>query len=167
MADGSAQTAKADRPDQWPIPKFYFQVTFAEGAGGDLAKVPFQEVSGMDTEAQVIEYRAGDDKRFTMSKMPGLIKTSNVTLKKAMFKDDNDFWDWYSKIKMNIVARTTVTIELLDETGTALHTWVLANAWPSKITVTDLKADGNEVAVETIEIVHEGIKQNSLSSPGA
>ena len=67
---------------------------------------------------------------------------------------------------MNTVARSTVTIELLDEEAAPLHTWVLTNAFPVKITVTDLKADGNEVAVETLEIAHEGIKQNGLSSPG-
>jgi phage tail-like protein len=96
--------------------------------------------------------------------MPGLVKSGNVTMKKGMFKDDLAFWEWYEKIKMNTIARTTITISLLDETGTALMTWVLGNAWPNKISITDLKADSNEVAIETIEIVHEGITQNDKGS---
>lgn len=145
---------------QWPVPKFYFSVDL--GSGGSV--IPFQEVSGMDVESQVIEYRSGSDKAFSVSKMPGLVKYSNVTLKKGMFKGDNKFWEWYGKIKMNTIERATITITLMDEAGGALFTWVLDRAWPCKITVTDLKSDGNEVAIETIELVHEGITQNGKGS---
>ncbi len=57
---------------------------------------------------------------------------------------------------MNTVKRETVTIQLLDETGSPTMTWTLANAWPTKITGTDMKSDGNEVAVEMLELAHEG-----------
>ena len=149
------------RDNMWPIPKFYFTVDLGDTGGG---AIPVQEVSGLEIESEIIEYRAGNDARFTMAKMPGLVKSGNVTLKKAKFKDDVQFWDWYSKIKMNTIARTTVTISLLDETAAPLMTWVLTNAWPNKITDTDLKGDGNEVTIETIEIVHEGITQNDIGS---
>ena len=66
-------------------------------------------------------------------------------------------WEWFNEIKMNTIKRVPVTISLLDETGAGTMVWTLANAWPTKITGTDLKSDGNEVAIETIEIVHEGI----------
>jgi phage tail-like protein len=117
----------------------------------------FQEVSGLDTEAQVIEYRAGNSKVFSTIKMPGLMKTGNVTLKKGVFANDNRFWDWFNQIKMNTITRRTVTISLLDKTGAPTMVWKLANAWPTKIAGTDLKSDGNEVAIETIEIAHEGL----------
>lgn len=58
---------------------------------------------------------------------------------------------------MNTIKRVPVIISLLDETGKPTMVWTLANAWPTKITGTDLKAEGNEVAVETIEIAHEGL----------
>lgn len=58
---------------------------------------------------------------------------------------------------MNTIKRVPVTISLLDEAGAPTMVWTLANAWPTKITGTDLKADGNEVAIESIEIAHEGI----------
>ena len=59
---------------------------------------------------------------------------------------------------MNTIERKTVTISLLDESGAPTMVWTLNNAWPTKITGTDMKSDGNEVAVETIEVAHEGLK---------
>jgi phage tail-like protein len=144
--DGSAQSTTV-----WPIPKFYFQVKW------DSNVMSFQEVSGLDTETQPIEYRTGDSPVFSVVKMPGIKKFGNVTMKKGVYKSDNKFWDWYSQIKMNTIKRLPVTISLLDEAGAPTMVWTLANAWPSKITGTDLKADGNEVAIESIEIVHEGL----------
>lgn len=138
----------------WPLPKFYFSVDIPD-VGNDLA---FQEVSGLDTETNVPEYQAGNSKAFSIIKMPGLIKTGNVTLKKGVFSKDNKFWDWYNQIKMNTIKRQTVTIKLLDQEGSPTMIWVLKNAWPTKITGTDLKSNGNEVAVETIELAHEGIE---------
>jgi phage tail-like protein len=144
--DGSAQSKTL-----WPLPKFYFQVKW------DSNLMSFQEVSGLDIEAQPIEYRHGDSKDFSTIKMPGIKKTGNVTMKKGVFKSDNKFWDWFNQIKMNTIKRVPVTISLLDEGGAVTMVWTLANAWPTKITGTDLKSDGNEVAVETIEIAHEGL----------
>lgn len=144
--DGSAQSKTV-----WPLPKFYFQVKW------DSNVMSFQEVSGLDLEAQPIEYRAGDSKNFSTIKMPGIKKSGNVTMKKGVFKSDNNFWNWFNQIKMNTIKRVPVTISLLDEGGAPTMVWTLANAWPTKITGTDLKADGNEVAVETIEIAHEGL----------
>lgn len=78
-------------------------------------------------------------------------------MKKGVFKSDQKFWDWFNQIKLNTTKRETLTISLLDETGAPTMVWTLANAWPIKITGTDLKAEGNEVAVETIEIAYEGL----------
>jgi phage tail-like protein len=144
--DGSAQSKTV-----WPLPKFYFQVKW------DSNVMLFQEVSGLDIEAQPIECRHGDSKEFSVIKMPDIKKTGNVTMKKGVFKADNKFWDWFNQIKMNTIKRVPVTISLMDEGGAATMVWTLANAWPTKITGTDLKSDGNEVAVESIEIAHEGL----------
>lgn len=144
--DGSAQSTNI-----WPLPKFYFQVKW------DTEVISFQEVSGLDIEAQPIEYRHGDNPVFSTIKMPGMVQSGNVTMKKGVFKSDNKFWDWYNQIKMNTIARVPITISLLDETGAPTMVWTLTNAWPTKITGTDLNAEGNEVAVEEIEIVHEGL----------
>jgi phage tail-like protein len=135
-----------------PLPKFYFSVDI-----GDQQNLTFQEVSGLDAQTQVIEYRAGDNKRFSTVTMPGIRKFSNVTLKKGVFVRDDKFWDWYSQINMNTIKRVPVVIRLLDEKGNASMVWTLLNAWPTKITGADLESDGNEVAVETLEIAHEGM----------
>ena len=144
--DGSAQSTSV-----WPLPKFHFQVKW------DAEVMSFQEVSGLDIEAQPIEYRHGDSPEFSTIKMPGIKKFSNVTMKKGVFKSDNKFWDWFNQIKMNTIKRVPVTISLLDESGKPTMVWTLANAWPTKLTATDLKSDGNEVSIESIEITHEGI----------
>ena len=147
MADDGSKQSAAD----WPLPKFYFKVQW------DAQEMKFQEVSGLDLEAQPIEYRVGDSKAFSVLKMPGLKKYTDVTMKKGIFKADNKFWDWFNEIKMNVIKRKPVTISLLDEEGNPTMVWKLANAWPTKISGTDLKAQGNEVAVETIVIAHEGL----------
>lgn len=67
---------------------------------------------------------------FTKVKMPGLRKSGDVTLKKAMFKDDKKLWDWINQVKMNIIKRGTVTVALLDEAGSPVQSWKLTNAWP-------------------------------------
>lgn len=137
----------------WPTPKFRFEVNFGDGA----QNVSFQEISGLETENQVIEYRASNSPLFSTIKMPGIAKYGNVTMKRGVFAKDNNFWKWYDAIKMNTIKRVTVTIKLLDESGKPTMTWTLNNAWPIKVTGTDLKSDGNEVAVDTIEIAHEGL----------
>lgn len=146
--------------NNWPLSKFYFSVDW----GTDQKNIPFQEVSGLEAETQIIEYRHGNSKVFSTIKMPGIAKFGNVTMKKGIFVNDNKFWAWYSQIKMNTIERITITIKLLNEEGKVTMMWTLNNAWPSKIQGTDLKSDGNEVAVETIEIAHEGLV---IANPGS
>lgn len=143
--DGSAEGAT------WPMPKFRFEVDL----GTELTGVAFQEVSGMDVENQVIEYRKSNSPLFSTEKMPGIAKYGNVTMKRGVFVNDNTFWNWHKQITMNTIKRRTVLIKLLDENGKVTMQWQLNNAWPTKITSTDLKSDGNEVAIDTIEIAHE------------
>ena len=145
--DGSKQASAA-----WPLPKFHFEVRF-----GDADPISFQEVSGLDVENEPIEYRAGGSKQFSPVKMPGLSKHGNVTLEKGVFAKDNAFWDWFNDIKMNAVRRETVTISLLDESGAPTMVWKLSNAYPVKVSGFDLRAEGNEVAIETLELAHEEI----------
>ena len=138
----------------WPLPKFYFSVRF----GDDDKEAKFQEVSGLDGEGKPIEYRHGNSPVFYPIKMPGLGKVGNVTLRKGIFAGDAKFWAWYIEIKINTFKRQTVAINLLDETGTPKMVWTLTNAWPTKITGTDLKAEGNDVAIESLEFAYETLE---------
>ncbi|MFZ9752673.1 MAG: phage tail protein [Cyanobium sp.] len=143
--DGSTQDAT------WPLPKFYFSVTGLNGT----AAVPFQEVTGLSSETTPIEYRHGDNPSFYPIKMPGLGKVGNVTMRKGTFAKDTKLFDWFNSIKLNTIKRCTIVINLLDEAGKPAVTWTLKNAFPIKVTGTDLKSQGNEVAVESIDIAFE------------
>ena len=147
--DGAAQSGTTQA---WPLPSFYFKVSVT-----DVGDISCSEVSGLEPEYDMLEYRAGDSPVFTKQKMPGMRKASDVTLKKGIFKDDKAMWDWINSIKLNTIKRATVTISLLDESGKPVKTWELTNAWPKKITVEGFKADGNTAAIETLILAHEGV----------
>lgn len=135
----------------YPIPAFHFQIDWG---GSNLG---FSEVSGLNIEQQVIEYRDGLSPEFSTIKMPGIRKYGNITLKRGVIKTDNDFYKWLNTTKMNIVERRDLTISLLDEEHNPVMVWSVKNAWPTKIESPSLKADGNEVAIESIEVAHEGV----------
>jgi phage tail-like protein len=135
----------------YPVAAFHFKV---EWQGKNVG---FSEVSGLTQEVQVIEYRDGNAPAYSNIKMPGQHKFSNITLKRGMAKSDNDFFKWLNTIKLNTVERRDLTISLLNEKHEAVVTWKALNAFPVKVDGGSLKASGNEVAVETIELAHEGI----------
>lgn len=135
----------------YPLVKFHFQVEW----GG--TSIGFTEVSGLDIETEVVEYRHGASPEYSKIKMPGMQKFSNITLKRGTFENDNEFFTWWNSVKLNTIERRDITISLLNEEHDPVVTWKVKNAWPTKIQSTDLKADGNEVAIESMEIVHEGL----------
>lgn len=144
--DGSTQSAAT-----FASVKFAFQVKWND------AEFVFQEVTGLTAEANVIEYRGGSSKTNSTVKMPGVLKYGNVTLKKGMFKDDKAMWEKFKALNMNTYERASILISLLDEEGNVVMSWTLLNAFAVKLTVTDMKSDANEVALESIELAHEGL----------
>ena len=146
--EDSAQTAT-----KGPLPSFHFHV--AIGAA-DALNGSFSEVTGLGSENSAIEYRHGDSKLFSVVNIPGgMTKVGNVTLKRGVFKSDNAFWSWSGSIQQNTVKRQNVVITLLDEKGEVAISWTLTNAFPTKITGAELRADASEVAVTTIEMAFE------------
>jgi len=141
----------------WPLPRFYFMVTF------NGVDIPFQEVTGLESETQAIEYRQGQGSGFSTIQMPGLAKGNNVVLKNGTISNNTTFWNWYSQVKMNTIQRQNVQIKLLDEAGQTTMSWELLNAWPAKISGTELKSDETEVTIEMIELAHEGISIKQTS----
>jgi phage tail-like protein len=135
----------------YPLSNFHFQVDW----GG--TRIGFTEVSGLNIENDVIDYREGSSPEYSSTKMPGQQKYSNIVLKRGIHKGDNEFFDWMKTIKMNKVERRDITISLLDEEHAPAIIWKVKNAWPVKYAGPVLKADGNEVAIETLELAHEGI----------
>ncbi len=135
----------------YPLPKFHFRVEW----GG--SKIGFTEVTGLNIENEMIEYRDGSSPEYHKIKMPGLQKYGNITLKRGMFNGDNEFFQWLNSVSLSKIDRRDVSISLLNENHEPVYVWKVKNAFPTKVTAPDLKSDANEVAVESIEIAHEGL----------
>jgi len=137
----------------YPIPRFHFQIDW----GG--AKISFTEVTGLVMEREKIEYRHSDSKDFNKIAMPGMVKNNNITLKRGKFEGDFDYNAWLEEIADDRAnKRRDVTIRLLNEKHNPVAAWTAARCFPVKVTAPDLKSDANEIAVESIEIAHEGLK---------
>jgi phage tail-like protein len=135
----------------YPLPVFHFQVEW----GG--TSIGFSEVSGLSIEVQAIEYRDGVSPRYSVMKMPGIPKYSNITLKRGIVATDNEFYHWLNTTKLNTVERRDLFISLLNEEHEPVMIWKVANAFPVKIEGPGLKSTGNDVAIETLELAHEGL----------
>jgi phage tail-like protein len=139
-------------PAQYPLPTFHFSVEW----GG--TRVGFSEVTGLTQENQVIEYRDGSFPEFSSVKMPGLRKFNNLVFKRGVIKADNDFFKWLSTIKLNTVERRDLVVNLLNENHEPVMSWKVQRAFPVKLEGPQLKASANEVAIESIELAHEGLE---------
>ena len=135
----------------YPLVKFHFQVEW----GG--TKIGFTEVSGLDVETEVVEYRHGASPEYSKVKMPGMQKYANITLKRGTFATDNEYYKWWNTVKLNTIERRDITISLLNEEHEPVIVWKVKNAFPVKVQSTDLKGDGNETAIESMEVAHEGL----------
>ena len=136
---------------EYPMPGYHFKVDW----GG--TRIGFSEVSGLNIEVQAIEYREGSDPDYSAIKMPGLKKYGNITLKRGIIAGDNEFFDWLNTISLNQVERRDLVITLLNENHEPAMVWKARNAFPVKIEGPGLNATGNEVAIEMLEVAHEGL----------
>ena len=140
--------ATGDRKD--PYRSFRFSVEY-----DGITRAGFRECSGLDSSQDPVEYREGDDDP-TARKLPGLVKYSNITLKRGL-TDDVDFQNWRQDAVDGKVQRRNGSIILRDTTGAEVARWNFREAWPSKWTGPSFNATGNEVAIETLELAHEGV----------
>ena len=119
----------------------------------------FSEVTGFDASVDVMEYREGDMVQTPM-KIPGLKKYGNITLKQGL-ADSMVLYEWIAEGVNGAVQRKTITITLLDEEEAPAASWQVINAWPIKYTAPDFNAASSEIAIETLEIAHEGMTRVS------
>jgi phage tail-like protein len=140
-------------PQDYPIPRYHFEVDWAG------SKMSFTEVTGLVMEREKIEYRHSASKDFNKIAMPGLVKNNNITLKRGKFEADAEFNTWLDAVANERVEnRRDVTIRLLNEKHLPVAAWTAARCFAVKLTAPDLKSDANEVAIESIEVAHEGLK---------
>lgn len=122
-----------------------------------IASSAFKSVSGLAAEAEVIEYREGSDPVSSSRKLPGRVEYPNVRLSRGL-TTSRDLWDWWQTVVDGSLERRNVAITLLDDSRTPVLRWLLRDAWIAKFEAPDLEAEGNEVAIETIELAHEGLE---------
>lgn len=139
---------------KYPYTKFRFKV---EVANTIVAEVT--EVSGFDASVDVIEYREGNE-RPTPRKVQGLRKFGNITLKNGL-TDSYEMYKWLNpENEKAAIERKDVVITLMSEDGaTGIAVWQIEAAWPTKYSGPDLNGTSSEVAFESIELVHEGLKR--------
>jgi phage tail-like protein len=116
----------------------------------------FSECSGLSSDGDSVDYREGTDVPLTVRKLMGLRKYSNVTLKRG-YTQNNELWTWYLNIVNGVADRRNGAVILMDEQRNDVMRWSFENAWPNKIEAPSFNASGNEVAIETMELVHEGL----------
>ena len=124
-----------------------------------IARGAFQECSGFDSTIDVIEHREGGENT-TLRKLPGMTKYSNLVLKWGM-TDDRELYDWHRSAIQGTIERKNGSIVLLNNAGVEVARWNFVRAWPTKYDGPDLNAEGNDVAVETLELAHEGVERVS------
>lgn len=122
-----------------------------------ITRAAFQQVSGFDSTIDVIEHREGGENT-TPRKLPGMTKYSNISLKWGL-TDDRDLYDWHRQAVLGNIQRKNGSIILLDRQGNEKMRWNFVNAWPSKWDGPDFNAEGNDVAIETLELAHEGVSR--------
>ncbi len=146
-------TSVKDIKDKYPIPVFYYRVTIA---GEDA--IAFSEVSGLSIEYETITYKDGMSYRDGSKHMPGLATPVNLTLHKGIVRQDSFLFDWISTVRLNTVEKRDVRIDLLDETGTAVVSWTVTDAFPKKLDAPSFNATSNEVAIESLELMASTLK---------
>lgn len=139
-----------------PIAGFHFSVDL-----GGKVKGYFMECGGLGSENELIPHKVlADNKEQVVIQIPGRLKWEALTLKKGI-TDNMDMWQWRKKVEDGDYddARTNGSIVMYNSKGEAVAQWEFENAWPSKATGPQPKSDSNEIAIEELTIVHEGIRR--------
>jgi len=137
-----------------PIRNFKFRLEI-EG----IQQAGFSEVAIAETTTDAVDYREGDEPSH-VRKLSGLTKYGNVTLKWGV-TDSIELYNWHKAIVAGQIVqnRKTVTIVVVDESGTDKARFLISRAWPVKYDPSDLNAKGNEVFIEVLELANEGIER--------
>jgi len=134
----------------------YLNFAFAVEIDG-IQRAAFHEASGFDSTIDVIEHREGG-RNDGLRKLPGITKYSNIVLKWGM-TDDAELYEWHRQVVRGNVQRRNGSIVVFDRRGQEVARWNFFNAWPTKWDGPDFNAEGNDVAIETLELAHEGIER--------
>lgn len=141
-----------------PYPGFNFLVQLGDRFGDPASVVAgFSDVSGLGVEVAYSEYRNGNERSGTPRLLPGLAAYAPIRLQRGIIGDSR-MWDWINEISQGRIERIDGSIILLDESREEVMRWNFRRAWPSKVTGPSLNATANGVAIETLELSHEGLE---------
>ena len=143
---------------QYPLTVFHYSVSWDGPDGGE--DIGFSEVSGLTIDIDPIDYRDGLMSANTLAlKRPGIRKSGNITLKRGLCANNIDLYAWFNNYGEPNVLRRNLVITLLNDEGAPVFVWTITQAWPIKCEGPGLNATGNEIAIESLELAHEGITQ--------
>ena len=143
-----------DRKD--PFLAFCFKVTIDTVASDDGATGFFKSVGGLAFETEVVDYRQGGENN-TTRKLPGATKWKNLVLKRGFCGPELIDWREQWLAPTGAKTRQGGTIQQLNTKGDVVAEWKFARGFPVKWELSELDATKNEVAIETLEIAHEGL----------
>jgi phage tail-like protein len=144
-----------------PYPSYNFAVEI-----DGLVSASFSEVSGLSLEIEVNEYREGGQNEF-IHKRAGPAKYPNLVLKRGM-NVNTELWDWYWDVAQGTIKRKNFSVVLMDNSGQEWRRWNFGQAYPVKWVGPDLRANANEIAVESVEFAHQGLAdKGSVAETGA
>ena len=141
----------------WPVAKHYYVLSM------DGMEIAFQEVTGLDQEIELIEFRDGDSRTYSNKKQPALNGPTDVVCKKGTYQGDNRLAEFFQamvkdKARYRNQARLDMSVQLLDEMGNPVITWQIQDGFPLKYEGSDLKSDASEIAIETLTITCQGLE---------
>jgi phage tail-like protein len=141
--------AAGDRRDPYRSYNFLVEID-------GITRAAFRDCAGLDSNQSVIEYREGDERQLTTRKLPGLVTYANITLSRGV-TDDAELWAWRDQATHGRVTRKNGSIVLLDDAGDEKLRWNFREGWPSRWSGPAFNATGGDVAIEQLEIAHEGL----------
>lgn len=141
-----------------PYPAFNFLVELSVlGSDGNAVVAGFSEVSGLEIEQEMISYRNGNDKLASPRQIPGLVKYSPLVLRRGV-TGSSALWDWMQRCVSGNGERADGRIKLLDEQRQEVMAWRFRNALPRRLSGPVLNANTSEIALETLELTHQGLE---------
>lgn len=140
-------------PEKDPVVSSFFGVEFHGQIAGS-----FRECTGIGSEHEVVEHKASGPKGDqVIKKVPGRMKWNNITLKRGL-TDATDMWKWRKLVEQGKIeeARKNGSIVMFNGKNEEVARFDFINAWPCKISGPSTNAANNEIAIEELEITHEG-----------
>ena len=153
-------TTPAEIKATYPLPVYNYKVDIGKDT------IAFSEVSGLNIAYDTTVYKESSTEPGKASpnvfRMPAQATATTLTLKKGLVpaKSQAALYDWISSIRINQVVKKDIVISLCDETGKAVVTWTVINAFPTKLDVPTFDANSNDVAIESLELMADDIAIN-------